>query len=139
MLGVTVQRGQPTIAGWPAWRNPALQTCRCSAHGRRDVKAMDDAGALPSFTSVAVPDGGRPTAATARTRPPGRAVHGLFNAHHLRELGAVTETAQAGGADQAWAAGLAGLQVKIQDTAEAGRASRRAWPRPPADGHLPGP
>ncbi len=95
-----------------------------TAHARRGVEAMDDAGVLPDFGGVAVHDGWKPyrryNADPATGRGPS---HGLCNAHHLRALTAVTENAQASGIAQDWAAGLAGLLVEIHDTVEAGRAA----------------
>ncbi len=95
-----------------------------TAHARRGVPAMDDAGVLPTFTGVAVHDGWKPYRHYSGDPATGAGpVHGLCNAHHLRELCAVTETAQASGAEQDWAERLAGLLVEIHDTVEEGRAA----------------
>jgi transposase len=66
-----------------------------SAHAKRGTKAMDAAGVLPTFTGVAVHDAWAPydtyTGAT----------HALCNAHALRELTYVNDTAPAPVADLA--------------------------------------
>jgi len=66
-----------------------------SAHRKRGTQAMDDAGVLPGFTGVAVHDAWAPydTYTTA--------VHALCNAHVLRELVYVTDTATGHTADLA--------------------------------------
>ncbi len=95
-----------------------------TAHARRGVQAMDDAGVLPSFTGVAVHDGWKPYRHYTSDPVTGVGpVHRLCNAHHLRELTAVTETATASGADQDWAARLAALLVEIHHTVEEGRSA----------------
>jgi len=114
------------VEGRLAWVHSAStnQLSLFTAHARRGIEAMDDAGVLPDFTGVAVHDGWKPYRHYSADPASGRGpVHGLCNAHHLRELTAVTETAQATGADQDWAAGLAGLLVEIHDTVQAGRAA----------------
>jgi len=95
------------VEGRLAWVHSAStnQLSLFTAHARRGIEAMDDAGVLPDFTGVAVHDGWKPYRHYSADPASGRGpVHGLCNAHHLRELTAVTETAQATGADQDWAA-----------------------------------
>jgi len=114
------------VDGGLAWVHSAStkQLSLFTAHARRGVQAMDDAGVLPDFTGVAVHDGWKPYRHYSSDPATGPGpTHGLCNAHHLRELCAVTETALVTGIDQDWAAGLAGLLVEIHDTVEAGRAA----------------
>lgn len=54
---------------------------------RRGTKAMNDLVVLPDFTGVAVHDGWSPYHQCTSAR------HGSCNAHHIRELIAVTGTA----------------------------------------------
>ena len=51
-----------------------------TAHRKRGVEAMNDAGVLPGFRGVAVHDGWAPY------RNFTEALHALCGAHHLREL-----------------------------------------------------
>jgi transposase len=66
-----------------------------SVHAKRGVAAMDAAGVLPAFTGVAVHDAWAPYDTYTD------AVHALCNAHVLRELVYVTDTATGQGADLA--------------------------------------
>jgi len=75
-----------------------------SAHRKRGVAAMQDAGVLPAFRGVAVHDGWAPYRNFEDT------LHALCGAHHLRELTAAHEQGQA------WALGMSCL---LLDTKEA--------------------
>ena len=99
-----------------------------TVHPRRGIEAMNAAAVLPAFDGVAVHDGWKPYRHYDRDPVTGKGVlHGLCNAHHLRELTAVTETdraAHAGdpvGAGQAWAAAMSRLLVEIHHTVQTGR------------------
>ncbi|HEY0496576.1 MAG TPA: IS66 family transposase [Kutzneria sp.] len=88
------------------------------AHGKRGRVAMDAAGVLPSFTGVAVHDAWAPYDCYPVT-------HALCNAHLLRELVAVTETAPVGEGGWCWARqvrdGLLELKTLVSDAVNAGR------------------
>lgn len=75
-------------------------------HARRGVDAFEAMGVLPHFTGIAVHDGWKPYKTYTD------AVHALCNAHHLRELAAVTQNA-AKDAPQEWAEDLAALLVEV--------------------------
>ena len=96
-----------------AWVHSASTPTRTlfTCHHKRGVDAMDDAGVLPAFTAVAVHDGWAPY----RTYP--NLTHALCNAHHLRELDAVADTA--GQAD--WADPMARLLVEVNTTVDRAR------------------
>ncbi|MFV2022905.1 IS66 family transposase [Micromonospora sp. LOL_023] len=66
-----------------------------TVHRRRGTAAMDDAGVLPAFTGVAVHDAWAPYDTYTD------AVHALRNAHELRELVYVVDTATGQVADLA--------------------------------------
>lgn len=107
------------VAGRLHWVHSAstgkysLITC----HPKRGVIAMNDAGVLPAFTGVAVHDAWAPY----DTYP--AATHALCCAHVLRELTAVTDSAETGEfcwAQQA-AAALLDLKALVETAVEAGR------------------
>lgn len=79
-------------------------------HGRRGSAATNDLGVLPEFSGVAIHDG----FSSYRQYP--NATHGLCNAHHIRELVAVTDR----DASQTWAPEL------IELLREANRAAHQA-------------
>lgn len=108
------------IAGRLHWVHSASTTTltRYTAHQRRGVQAMNDAGVLPGFSGVAVHDGWKPYRAYAQ------ALHALCGAHHLRELIAAEEQGQA------WAAGMSVLLLDTHDAVQRARAAgRKALPR----------
>ena len=74
-----------------------------TAHRKRGVEAMDDAGVLPSFSGVAVHDGWAPY------RNYEGALHALCGAHHLRELAGAEEQGQG------WALGMSCLLLDTKD------------------------
>lgn len=80
------------------------------AHGRRGTAAMNALGVLPEFTGVAIHDG------WSSYRQYTDAAHGLCNAHHIRELIAVTDR----DTSQTWAPEL------IELLREANRAAHQA-------------
>ena len=96
-----------------AWVHSASTPTRTlfTCHDKRGVDAMNDAGVLPAFTGVAVHDGWAPY----RTYP--NLTHALCNAHHLRELDAVADTA--GQAD--WADAMARLLAEVNTTVDRAR------------------
>jgi transposase len=77
-----------------------------TAHRKRGVEAMDDAGVLPAFRGIAVHDGWAPY------RNFEDALHALCGAHHLRELIGVEEQGQA------WALGMSCLLLDIKDSVD---------------------
>jgi transposase len=81
-----------------------------TVHPRRGTEAMDAAGVLSDFTGVAVHDGWKPY------RHYQSLVHGLCNAHHLRELTAATE--QPG---QGWADDMATLLCETLEAVDAAK------------------
>ena len=83
-----------------------------SAHRKRGIDAMNDAGVLPDFRGVAVHDGWAPY------RNYAEAVHALCGAHHLRELVGAEEQGQA------WALGMSCLLLDAKDAVEAARTAR---------------
>ena len=80
-----------------------------SAHRKRGVEAMRDAGVLPAFRGVAVHDGRAPH------RNFEEALHALCGAHHLRELIGVEEQGQA------WALGMGCLLPDTKDLSSSSR------------------
>jgi transposase len=82
-----------------------------TAHDKRGVKAMSDAGVLPGFTGVAVHDGYAPY------RTFTEALHALCNAHHLRELLAAEEQGQL------WAIAMSCLLVDTKELVEQAKAA----------------
>ena len=83
-------------------------------HERRGVQGIEATGVLPSFTGVAVHDGWFPYRQY-------EIEHGLCNAHHLRELTAVTERDP----DQKWASELIDLLRTANRAAHAARDAGR--------------
>jgi hypothetical protein len=95
------------VGGAGGWVHSA-STDRLSlftVHTSRGHAAMHAAGVLPIFTGIAVHDGYTPY------RRYGLA-HGLCNAHHLRELAAITDADPT----QTWAHNLARLLCEIHET-----------------------
>ncbi|MGB6165497.1 MAG: IS66 family transposase [Pseudonocardiaceae bacterium] len=88
-----------------------------SVHARRGVKGMDAAGVLPRFTGTAVHDAWAPYDTYTH------ATHALCNAHALRELIYVIDTAPPAVADLA--AQGAEAMVAVKDLVEDARAGDR--------------
>lgn len=120
------------VDGTLAWVHSASTDTltQVTVHPRRGIVAMQAAGVLPALDGVAVHDGWKPYRHYDRDPVTGKGVlHGLCNAHHLRELTAVTEAATqdgtpaaAGGADsQDWAGAMSRLLVEIHHTVRDGR------------------
>ncbi|HVC88966.1 MAG TPA: IS66 family transposase [Gaiellaceae bacterium] len=78
-------------------------------HPRRGVVAMDEMGILEKLSGVAIHDGWKPY----RTYD---VVHGLCNAHHLRELQSLVE------AGQTWADEMIGLLIDAKRAVDAAKA-----------------
>jgi len=83
------------VDGALAWVHSASTSTstltQITVHPRRGIEAMQAAGVLPKLDGVAVHDGWKPYRHDDRDPASGRGVvHGLCNAHHLRELTAVT-------------------------------------------------
>ncbi|HEY2595802.1 MAG TPA: transposase [Chloroflexota bacterium] len=84
-----------------------------TAHRKRGVEAMHDAGVLPAFRGVAVHDGWAPY------RNFSDALHALCGAHHLRELTAAHEQGQA------WALGMSCLLLDTKDAVDQAKTGGR--------------
>jgi transposase len=84
-----------------------------SAHRKRGIEAMIDAGVLPGFRGVAVHDGWAPY------RNFTEALHALCGAHHLRELTCAEELGQA------WALAMGCLLLDTKDAVERAKADGR--------------
>ena len=84
-----------------------------TAHRKRGVDAMNDAGVLPAFSGVAVHDGWAPY------RNFEEAVHALCGAHHLRELHGAEEQGQA------WALGMSCLLLDTKDAVDHAKSAGR--------------
>jgi transposase len=82
-----------------------------TAHRKRGVEAMGDAGVLEGFRGVAVHDGWAPY------RTFTEALHALCNAHHLRELQGAEEEGQA------WASGMSCLLLDTKELVERAEAA----------------
>ena len=82
-----------------------------SAHRKRGVEAMNDAGVLPAFSGVAVHDGWAPY------RNFEDALHALCGAHHLRELTGAEEQGQT------WALGMSCLLLDTKDAVDQAKAA----------------
>jgi len=95
------------VAGALAWVHAACTDTLAvfTVHTSRGHDGMIAAGILPVFTGVAVHDG------YTAYRAYGTA-HQLCNAHHLRELAAITDADPT----QTWATDLTGLLREINDT-----------------------
>jgi transposase len=98
------------IAGRTCWVHTACTRSLTLylAHAKRGVQAFEALGVLPAFTKIAVHDGWKPYKTYTG------AVHALCNAHHLRELAAVVENADADAPEQ-WAKDMADLLVEVWD------------------------
>ncbi|MHB1065580.1 MAG: IS66 family transposase [Georgenia sp.] len=79
---------------------------------KRGRVAMDAAGILPTFKGVAIHDG------LVVYRQYDQALHGLCNAHHLRELAGIAELT-----GQAWPTKLAELLVELHVAVEIAKAN----------------
>lgn len=79
---------------------------------RRGRVAMDAAGILPSFRGTAIHDG------LTAYRQYDQALHGLCNAHHLRELAGIAELT-----GQAWPTKLAELLVELHVAVQVAKAT----------------
>ncbi len=101
------------IAGRLGWIHSAStdSLTRYTAHHKRGVEAMDDAGVLPGFQGVAVHDGYKPYRSYAE------AIHALCGGHHLRELLAAEE------AGQSWASGISCLLLDTNALVEQAKAA----------------
>jgi len=84
-----------------------------TAHSKRGVEAMDDAGVLPGFRGTAVHDGWAPY------RSFKDALHALCGAHHLRELVGAEEHGQV------WALGMSCLLLDTKDAVDEAKAAGR--------------
>jgi transposase len=84
-----------------------------TAHRKRGVEAMVDAGVLPGFGGIAVHDGWAPY------RNFEDALHALCGAHHLRELLAAEEQGQA------WALGMGCLLLDTKELVDRARDAGR--------------
>ena len=108
------------VAGRLAWLHSAstLTDVLLAVHDKRGTKAMDAIGVLPKFTGVAVHDAWAPYDTYAHM------IHALCNAHALRELIYVTDTATGEVADHALqaATALRRLNRLIADAHAAGKA-----------------
>jgi transposase len=98
------------IAGRTCWVHVACTRSLTlyHVHAKRGVAAIESMGVLPAFTGIAVHDGWKPYKTYTG------AGHALCNAHHLRELAAVTQNAPAE-RPEAWASDLADLLVGTWD------------------------
>jgi hypothetical protein len=104
------------VAGRLAWLHSASTATDVllAVHTKRGTKAMDAIGVLPKFTGVAVHDAWAPYDTYTHM------IHALCNAHALRELIYVTDTATGPVADHAQqaATALRRLNRLIADAAE---------------------
>ncbi|MFD7447421.1 IS66 family transposase, partial [Streptomyces sp. NPDC059909] len=98
------------VAGRTCWVHTACTRTLTlyQVHTKRGVQAFETMGVLPHFGGIAVHDGWKPYKTYTD------AVHALCNAHHLRELAAVTDNVPAD-APQDWADDLATLLVEVWD------------------------
>jgi transposase len=102
------------VAGKLAWVHSAStgKYALITVHARRGREAMDAAGVLPSFAGIAVHDAWAPYDTYS-----GPAGHGLCNAHALRELQAVIDSAPQG--QWCWAAQAADALRDMKRTVDA--------------------
>lgn len=110
------------VAGSLAWVHAAVTDTLAvfTVHPNRGHDGMKAAGILPAFGGIAVHDGFTPyrTYGTA---------HQLCNAHHLRELTAITDADPT----QSWAADLSRLLADMNDTTRDARTNgAHALPAP---------
>jgi hypothetical protein len=84
-----------------------------TAHQKRGVEAMRDAGVLSGFRGVAVHDGWAPYRQFTDT------LHALCGAHHLRELNAALEQGQS------WAMGMSCLLLDTKDAVDQAKEAGR--------------
>ena len=105
------------VAGKLHWIHVACNDTWTLFHpGRKRGRiAMDAAGVLPDFRGIAIHDG------LALYRQYDQALHGLCNAHHLRELAGTAELT-----GQEWPTSLAGLLVELHVAVEFAKASGKA-------------
>jgi hypothetical protein len=103
------------VAGELHWVHSAStrELTLLGCYRRRGRAAMDELGVLGAMTGVAIHDGWKPY----RSYP---VIHGLCNAHHLRELAGIGVIW-----DQGWANDLAALLVEAKNAVEAARAAGR--------------
>ena len=102
------------VAGRLHWIHVACTDTWTLFHldAKRGRTAMDTAGVLPTFTGVAVHDG------LVVYRQYDQALHGLCNAHHLRELAGIGELT-----GQHWPAQLAELLVELHVAVQTAKAT----------------
>ena len=102
------------IAGWLHWIYVACNDTWTLFHpGRKRGRvAMDAAGVLPDFRGIAIHDG------LVVYRQYDQALHGLCNAHHLRELAGMAELT-----GQAWPTQLAEMLVELHVAVETAKAN----------------
>ena len=101
------------VAGKLPWIHVACNDTWTLFHldRKRGRVAMDAAGVLPDFRGIAIHDG------LVIYRQYDQALHGLCNAHHLRELAGITELT-----GQAWPSVLAELLVELYVAVEIAKA-----------------
>ena len=102
------------VAGKLHWIHVACNDTWMLLHldRKRGRVAMDAAGVLPNFRGIAIHDG------LVVYRQYDEALHGLCNAHHLRELAGMAELT-----GQAWPTRLAELLVKLHVAVEIAKAN----------------
>lgn len=103
------------VKGALAWLHTAATTLLSwyGHHARRGLVAMEEFGILPHFTGVAVHDG----LAAYRDYD---CLHGLCNAHHLRELVWLDETL-----GQPWSADMIAVLLDAKTAAELAKAQQQ--------------
>lgn len=102
------------VAGKLHWIHVACNDTWTLFHlnAKRGRVAMDAAGVLPGFRGIAIHDG------LVVYRQYEKALHGLCNAHHLRELAGIAELT-----GQAWPTKLAELLVELHVAVEVAKAA----------------
>jgi transposase len=100
------------VAGALAWIHAAVTDTLAifTVHPNRGHDGMKAAGILPAFGGIAVHDGFTPYRAYG-------SAHQLCNAHHLRELAAISDADPT----QYWAQDMTGLLCELNDTTRAAR------------------